>query len=319
MSKYDANPLIEGRYDAYGRQTYWEQGYYGQGVKVAVIDEFDAKHGPYMASKREYLAPKSELLKIDVEVAAVHEIIRGLKECIAEGVNIVSISMSTDRNRSDLHDIVKECRDLHNMLIFCSAGNNGREYRDYIDIKRWPAAYPETISCLSVDNDFTFSDFASHNSAATITGFGYNSLAKDEYGNEALIHGTSPVTPDCAFTAALHWCKYLEQYGQDPTVDYMTDFVINHTVDLGKASKDNFFGYGFFTLDIKEFDRVKLMLLDTDGNGTIDALDEMRKDIKIGMSYEDAWAKLERNYYIIGHRIENGSPIPMIGGRKVLY
>ena len=320
----DNNPIIEGRYDAYGRQPYWRQGHKGAAivkgvvipVKVAIIDEFKISHGPYMASVRKFIAPECELYKYDMETNAVYQIMRCLKQCIVDGINIVSISRSTDNPRSDLHKLIQECRNKHNMLIFCSAGNNGLEYRDHIDIKMYPAAWDETISCLSTDNDFTFSDFASHGSTGTITGFGRNALVEDDEGNEFLVSGTSPVTPALAFTAALHWGKYLTEHGCDPTVDYMTEFIITNTVDLGAEGRDNFFGYGFFTLDIREFLRVKVMIFDYNKNGLEDRLDKIKALMLDGMSEDDAFNVISDKYIVIGQVYLEGLRIPLHGGEK---
>lgn len=325
MGRYsDKNPIIEGRYDAYGRRTYWDKGHRGAAfvdgelipVEVAIIDEFDGSHGPWMASTKKYLAPECNLTKFDVEQKAIYAIEDCLEKCITSGINIVSISMSAPNPRTSLHRLIKKCRNEHNMLIFCSAGNTGKEYRDYVDIKRWPAAYDEVMSVLSTDNDFTFSDFASHGSTGDITGFGQNALVEDINGVEDLVSGTSPVTPAMAFTAALHWGMYLTKYKVHPTVDYMENFIISNTVDLGPVGRDNFFGYGFFTLDVKEFMRVKVMIFDYNKNGLEDRLDRMKALMLDGMSHDDAFVVVSAGYIVIGQEWIDGIMVPLFGGER---
>lgn len=325
MGRYsDNNPIIEGRYDAYGRQTYWHKGHRGAAfvdgeivpVELAIIDEFDGSHGPYMASVKKYLAPECNLTKYDVEQSALYAIEDCLEQCILDGINIVSISMSAGSPRTSLHRLIKKCRNEHNMLIFCSAGNTGKEYRDYVDIKRWPAAYPEVMSVLSTDNDFTFSDFASHGSTGDITGFGQNALVEDANGEEHLVSGTSPVTPAMAFTAALHWGMYLTKYKVHPTVSYMTDFIIEHTIDLGPVGRDNFFGYGFFTLDVQEFMRVKVMIFDYNKNGLSDRVDKIKELMLLGATQDAAFKAVSENYIIIGQEWIDGIMVPLFGGER---
>lgn len=315
MGAYDNNPIIEGRFDALGRKTYWNQGYRGQGVKVAVIDDYTVEHGWEMANDREYISPECALVKLDMKGDNYWNIYPLVYEAIKQGANIISISRSADSDIAPMWDAVKAAK-AAGVIVFCSAGNSGDEFRDYVDIKRYPAAYPETISVMSINNNYTFSSFASHNSMADITSFGQNVLVKNSKGEEVLVSGTSPSTAQCAFTAALHWCKILKETGKHPTWDYMMNFVKTNVVDLNEVGRDNFTGNGFFTLDKDEFARVKLMILDKNNDGLEDRVGEIKALIKSGMSYEQAERQVSSNYYIVGYEMINGAKVPVYGGRK---
>lgn len=315
MGKYDNNPIIEGRYDAYGRKTYWDKGYTGKGVKVGIIDEFNIEHGHNMASVKEYIAPDCELIKLEMCSNSTYAIELMLYEAIKQGANIVSISRGSYTDVADLHRAVTAARNA-GILMFCSAGNDGNAVLNNVDILKFPASYPETISVLCIDNTFVASTFSSHSNTGTITGFGQNVLVKNSDGAEILVTGTSATTATCAFTAALHWQKVKEELGHNPSVDYMTDFVIANTVDMGVVGKDVMTGFGFFTLDKREYERVRIDMLDADKNGMTDRVDRIKELMQSGTSYEEANKQVNKDYYIISYELENGVPVPIYGGRK---
>ena len=313
MGKYDDNPIIEGRYDAYGRQTYWAMGYKGQGVKVAVIDDYGTMHGA-MASVGAYVAPEAEVIKLDMNGTG-----QGIRDCFYEAIrlkaNIISLSRYVEGNTKDLHDAVIACRNA-GIVMFCSAGNQGEKNPYSNEIIQYPAAYPETISVMAIENNFIVQKSSSRSSTGWCTGFGQNVLVKSENGEEMLVSGTSPTTPACAFTLALHWSKVLKETGKHPSAADMEQFVISHCVDWSIAGKDNFTGYGFFTLDKTEFDRIKLMILDSDKNGLSQRVDEIKSMVKSGVPLEQAEAHVNRLYYVVGYETINGVQVPVYGGKK---
>lgn len=314
MGKYDNNPIIECRYDAYGRQVYWENGYSGQGVNVAVIDDYDEEHGHQMASVRDYIAPDCELLKINM-MGDYYALIDGIKSAISHKADIISISRSVDFETKPLSDAVKMAFDA-GILIVCSAGNTGEKIADTVDIKRYPAAYPETVSVLSVDNSLVASVFSSHGSTADVTGFGQNVLVKNSKGEEMLVSGTSPTTAAIAFSMALYLSMLKAQGKPKPPAQELITFVRQSTVDYGIVGRDNMTGYGFFTLDKAEHERVRMMILDADGDGLSDRVSRIKAMVASGTSYETAEASVSRDYFIVGYEVLNGVNVPVYGGRK---
>lgn len=310
---YSNNPIIEGRYDAYGRKTYWDMGYKGQGVKVAVIDDYGTTHGA-MASVGEYIAPGAEILKLDMDGTG-----QGIRDCLYEAIrikaNIVSLSRYVESDTKDLHDAVIACRNA-GIVMFCSAGNQGEKQQYSNEIIQYPAAYPETISVMALDNNFAVQKSSSRSSTGWCTGFGQNVLVKSENGEEMLVSGTSPTTPACAFTLALHWSKVLKETGKHPCPADMEQFVISHCVDWGNPGKDNFTGYGFFTLDPAELKRVKLMILDADKDGLEDRVDRIKALMASGVSYDDAEAQVSKDYFVVTTELLNGTRVNVYGGRK---
>lgn len=311
---YSNNPIIEGRYDAYGRKTYWDMGYRGQGVKVAVIDDYGTSHGHQMASVGAYVAPDAEVIKLDMRGSG-QGICDMLYEAIKQKSNIVSLSRYVEGDTKDLHDAVIACRNA-GIVIFCSAGNQGEKQPYSNEIIQYPAAYPETITVMALENNFTVQKSSSRSSTGWCTGFGQNVLVKNAAGEEMLVDGTSPTTPACAFTLALHWSKVLKETGKHPCPADMEQFVISHCVDWGKPGKDNFTGYGFFTLDPRELKRVKLMILDADKDGLEERVDRIKAMVKAGSTLEDAEAQVSKDYFIVTTELLNGSRVNVYGGRK---
>lgn len=314
MGKYDSNPIIEGRYDAYGRKTYWNEGYTGKGVKIALIDDMSEEHAYMMQSVRPYLAPGCELTMLDMKGSA-----QGIRDmlyrAIQIGANIVSLSRSADNDTKDLHDAVIACRNA-GITVFCSAGNTGENFVDTVDIKRYPAAYPETVSVLCIDNTYAPSKMSSHGSTGVITGFGQNVLVKNKAGEEVLVSGTSPVTAACAFSSALYFEKSKKLTGRFPTPSEMDTFVRENAVDLGAIGRDNMTGFGFYTLDKSEYERIRMMILDSDKNGLTDRVDRIHALMNTGMSYEAAEAQISKEYFVVSYEVIEGILVPVYGGRK---
>lgn len=315
---YDKNrEIIEGRYDSIGRKTYWSQGYKGKGIKVAVIDDFNNIHGHQMASVKEYIAPECELIKLDMR-GNYWDIIDRINECSSLGVNIISISRGVDFTTAGMEEAVKSAKSK-GILIFASAGNDGDKFADSVDIKNYPAYYPEVISVMSVENNYTVSEWASHNTMADITFFGQNLLVKSSNGEEMLVDGTSAPTAVCAFATALHWQMYVDKHKKQPTWDYISNFVKTNVIDLNEVGKDNFTGYGFYTLDKTEWMRVKLLMLDINKDGLEERVNMVKSLMKSGVSYEEAEKKSASAYYLIGYEMINGAKVPMYGGKKQTY
>lgn len=313
MSKYDNNPVIEGRYDAYGRKTYWQQGFTGQKIKVAIIDTFANEHGHQMVSVGKYIAPDAEIVMLEMQ-GSMQGIRDMLYEAIKQNVNIVSISRGTYSDTKDFHDAVIACQSA-GIVIFCSAGNDGDKYPDYVDIKQYPAAYQETISVQSINNNFSVAVWSSHTSTGTICGFGQNVLVNNKDGSEELVDGTSATTAACAFTLALHQSKILKITNKRMTVRESEAFIKANCVDLGIVGKDSFTGYGFFTLDKRELWRTKTMILDANKDGLEDRVNQIKALVVSGMCLEDAEYKVSRDYLIIGYEDLNGIKVPIYGGK----
>lgn len=315
MGTYSDNPIIEGRYDAYGRQTYWGEGYKGEGVKVAVIDDFSAEHGHQMASIGQYIAPECEIVKLDMRGSG-----QGIRDMLYEAVklkcNIVSLSRYVEADTKDMHDAVIACKNA-GILMFCSAGNQGEKYPDNFNIVQYPAAYEETVSVLSVDNSMSPSKFSSHGITGTVTGFGQNVLVKNTAGLEMLVSGTSPTTAAIAFTMALYLCKLFAE-GKKPTFEELMDAVKTNMVDYGIVGHDNMTGFGFFTLDKAEHERVRMMILDADGDGLSDRVKRIKDAVSAGTSYEDASITINKDYFVVGYEMLNGVLVPVYGGRRTM-
>jgi len=241
-----------------------------------------------------------------------------LYKCAEDGMNIISISMSGESYSKSLHEAIKYCYNK-GILIFCSSGNTGAKYKDDYDIKKYPASFDEVISVLSLDNSLLPSEFSSHGSCADITGFGQLILTEDENGVESLKSGTSFSTPSCAYTATLEVCKYYQENGEYPTVEYMFEFIFNNCIDMHTKGFDNLTGHGFFTLNSKNFEDISVRLLDYNNDGLTERINEIKNLIKDGVDYLEALERVNYKYEIIRYETINGEESAVYGALKSEY
>lgn len=299
------NPLIFDRLRAMGYLTEHAKGNTGKGRKMRIIDEFDISHGHNCLSLAEIIVPDADLRASDVSKQTYYAMIEQLRECIVDDVDVISLSMSGERDRSDLKKAIQNCEDA-GIIVVCSSGNYGN------DLERFPAAYPTTISCGSIDNDYLPSDFETFGDTLTCVGFGQNIPVRNPDGNWVLKSGTSFSTPVIAATVLLAM-----EYVDDPTPANMREYIQGICIDLGTVEKDDKTGFGFPTLDIKEFEVVKSMIFGWYEKGLSWRVLEIKSAmIENGMSLEDAEALVNPNYHIIGYEDIEGIKIPIYGGRK---
>lgn len=260
---FENNPLLLGRLKLYGLTKLHEQGFTGKGIKVGVIDVFETEHGHNVVSCINdplcgtalgativtYPLPK----RIRPE-----DIVRALKECIVDEVDIINMSFGTPTNYSAVERQIKECKS-HNILMCAAAGNEGEEHADYVDIKLYPEEYKDVISWGSVDSDLNWSKFESHGKSIDFVGIGKNTVVKMKDDSYQLSTGTSFSSPHGAGIFACLWDKF-RSIGQEPTAEDLKQYLVDRCVDLGELGHDNYFGYGFPTLDIIEYKQTRRSL-----------------------------------------------------------
>jgi len=298
----ELNPIVFDRLKATG--YLWEHQYGNRGLyrKIGVIDEFDTSHGHNCRSLIEIICPDATIKSYDVSKNAYYAIIEQLRECIVDGMDVISLSMSGNVNRSDLKKAIQECEN-EGIIVVCSSGNTGNE------LERFPAAYDTTISCGSIDNDLLPSDFETFGDTLTCVGFGQNVPVRQPDGNWVLKSGTSFSTPVIAATILLAMDDLVVF-----TPESMRKYVQENTIDLGELGKDKKTGYGFLTLEPREFDLVKAQIFGYDNQDLSWRVLEIKAAmIDNVMSLEDAEALINPNYHVVGWD-ENEAPI--YGGRK---
>lgn len=262
------NFLLLGRLKLYGLTDMHEQRFDGRGIKVRFIDVYVNEHGTNTESNTKEppvngqmfgTGPGCILSRYELpERFDVDDIIKALKECIVDEIDIVNMSIGLYEDYQQLERQVQEC-DENNILMIAAAGNKGNEFADHVDIKLWPEEYKEVISAGSVDSDLGWSSFESHGKSIDLVGIGRSAVVKMKDGSYEFGQGTSFSAPQITGLFASVWSMFRQQ-GQNPPVEDIKQYVFNRCVDLGSEGKDNFYGRGIPTMDINEFKETRRLL-----------------------------------------------------------
>jgi len=312
--QWDAlNELIFGRWRSTGYLTEHAKGNKGINPKtgkpwvIAVVDNAKVTHMNNCYSPLPILLPEADIRRYSTDVGAYYGIVRELKECIVDGVDFITLSMSGEVDRSDLRKVIQECDDA-GIKVFTSAGNEGDE------AKRWPACYETTFSCGSVDNDLLPSQWASHGEDLTFVQFGQNTpVDNGTEGEEWVLKSGDSFTTNIIMATGVLAASYLDD--QSPL--RVKEALIEKCIDLSLVGKDNKTGYGFPTMDMEEFFTVKSMIFDYYGKDLSWRVMEIKSAmIENNMTTEEAEAFVNPNYHIVGYEDLEGIKIPIYGGRK---
>lgn len=171
----------------YGINQYWDKGFTGKGMRVAIIDTgidvdsfplekiiykqnctYDnngfirnvtdyAMHGTLVTSIIHSIAPNSELIILKAMGKKEHSI-RNFVQCVLKAIemkaDIMNISMSCAHNYLSLENVIKEqCKDE---LIFVASGNG------YNKSSFYPSSYENVISIGSCNIDGKQSCFSNN-------------------------------------------------------------------------------------------------------------------------------------------------------------
>jgi len=296
------NPIIFDRLRITGYLTEHDEGNTGQNKTIAAIDEFEGNHGYNTSCYFPIITPDSKLIQEDVRSASYSGIIEQLRECIVNDVDIISLSMSGEPDRSDLRKAIEDCEEA-GIVVVCSSGNNGEE------VDRYPAAYPTTISCGAIDNNLTPSDFHNYGDSLTCVNFGQNMPVKNKDGNWVLKTGTSFSTPLIAATIAL----IMNKYNLDKPYQ-VRDYIKENCVDLFEKGKDDKTGYGLLTCDTKEVEYVQSVIFGWENQDLSWRVLEIKSEmIENNLTLEEAEAKVNPNYELIYYDADGA---PVYGGRR---
>jgi len=154
------------------------------------------------------VAPRSSLyvckVLSDNGCGDYNQIASGIDWAISKGVDIISMSLGSPLDSSELYNAVKRAYDK-GIIIVCAAGNDGDNHGDNIN---YPAKYSEVIAVGSIDQNMQRSTFSSVGKELTVMAPGgkiYSCFAPDKY---AILSGTSMATPFisglCALVLASH-------------------------------------------------------------------------------------------------------------------
>jgi subtilisin family serine protease len=157
-------------------------------------------HGTMVAGLIAQLAPEAKILPVRVLNAdgngSVFNVVRGLRWAVSHGANIVNLSLGTTTPSRTLQNAIHDAQEA-GVLVIASAGNAGKEQRDY------PAGFSEVVAVAAVDSRDTKASFSNFGSHITLTAPGTSIRSTYVNSTFATWSGTSFAAPFVAGAAAL--------------------------------------------------------------------------------------------------------------------
>lgn len=248
----------------------WNEGYSGEGVKVAVLDTGifthqylyiaggtstvdytnswldDHGHGTHVAgiiaaqpnplNNVTGIAPNVQLYSVKVldnhGYGSLEDVLEGIDWAIANDVDIINMSISTDGYSKLLEDLVNEAVGK-GIIVVAATGNNGNE-----SPVEYPAKFNNVVAVSSVDETLQLSSFSA-------TGNEVDFVAPGEYIFSTYLNsyntqkGTSQATPHVTGILAL-----LKEKIPNGSKDVLIELLADNSIDFGPAGKDPYYGNG---------------------------------------------------------------------------
>ncbi len=178
-------------------------------------------------------------------------IVRGIDKAIAEGVDIISMSLGGGYDRQIEAACMRAVK--AGIFLICAVGNQGE--RGSFDTIGWPARLDDTIGVASYNEAGEISVFSSRGEEIDVTFPGEEILSCWPGNKYRRLSGTSMATPFCAGVVALmlSYQRKLAAAGKvvTPVVtpqDLQQRFA-QYAVDKGKKGKDRDWGLGVPDVD----------------------------------------------------------------------
>lgn len=163
-----------------------------------------------------------------------------------ETVRVVSMSLGSSEDTSELHESIKRAVS-NNILVICSAGNNGDGQTDTIELQ-YPGCYEEVVEVGAVDCNKKLAYFSSSNPQVDIVAPGVEILSTFTNGKYAKLSGTSMATPHVSGAAALLIDQHEKrENGKLPTEAEIFDELCRNTISIGYGKNGE--GHGLLDLN----------------------------------------------------------------------
>ena len=189
------------------------------------------------------VGPKIDLYSVKVldrrGSGYLSDIIEGLDWAIANGMQVVNMSLGTASDVQSFHDAVERVH-AAGIVQVAAAGNTGGAVL-------YPAAYPEVIAVSATDNKDTIASWSSRGPEIDLAAPGVNIYSTYKGQTYKTLSGTSMAAPHVAGTAALVLsmptkCDFdLDGKCSPAEVQQRLEATAE---DLGLIGKDNLYGAG---------------------------------------------------------------------------
>ncbi len=168
------------------------------------------------------------------------DVIEGLDWTIANGMQVVNMSLGTTANILSFREAIQRVNDT-GIVQVAAAGNSGGAVI-------YPAAYPEVIAVSATDKTNTIASWSSRGPEIDLAAPGVNIYSTYKGSKYKTLSGTSMASPHVAGSAALVLNTPVGAYDidfdgiWDPTE--VQQKLQDRTIDLGKIGFDNLYGWG---------------------------------------------------------------------------
>lgn len=238
-----------------GLARWYNWGYKGQGVKIAIIDqecqsdetmkdwaEFPlgecktGGHGVRVAKVLHEVAPKAEIHCFTYLGADDSQRKKIVDYVIRNGYDLINISLSVNNSKNEPLELLKNT----SIPVIAASGNDGKE-----NFLKYPASADWTIA-VGAFND-TLNQVATYsNGGDALDCLGYGGVYHlNTKGKAVEFTGTSCAAPFITGMVAC-WLSYCKEIGYKPTRKEVRNFITSHCLDCEEEGKDRRSGHGLF-------------------------------------------------------------------------
>ncbi|WP_458104778.1 S8 family serine peptidase [Bacillus sp. PK3-037] len=259
----------------------WKEGLTGKNVKIAVIDsgisphddlsisggysavsytssyKDDNGHGTHVAGiigakHNRYgidgIAPEAQIYAVKAldqnGSGDLQGLLKGIDWSIANGMDIVNMSLGTSSDSQILHDAMDKAYEK-GVLLVAASGNEGNGKP-----VNYPAAYSSVVAVSATDQHNRLAAFSTTGNQVEFSAPGTDITSTYLHQYYATGSGTSQATPHAAAMFAL-----LKQRDPGNTNVQLRALMRKNIVDLGITGRDQQFGYGLIRYKAQQADQ----------------------------------------------------------------